>query len=114
MGGKRAGRSPAAGEAEAAAGRLRALGVEPGQRVRFRRRAGGRWHEGVATRLEKDGSVGLVDEKGAARAIPSERLEIRTPGRRGADRWEPLAAVTARDEQLGLFPTGGAGPRSAR
>jgi hypothetical protein len=99
-------------EAEAAAVRLRALGVEPGQRVRFRRQAGGRWHEGVATRLEKDGSVGLVDGKGAARAIPVDRLEVCRPGRRGAVRWEALAEVAAREEQLGLFrPDGPARPR---
>lgn len=82
---------------------LRALGVEPGQRVRFRRRAGGRWHEGAATRVERDGSIGLVDEKGAARAIPVDRLEVCRPGRRGAVRWEALAEVAAREEQLGLF-----------
>lgn len=82
---------------------LRALGVEPGQRVRFRRRAGGRWREGAATRVERDGSIGLVDEKGAARAIPVDRLEVCRPGRRGAVRWEALADVAAREEQLGLF-----------
>jgi hypothetical protein len=82
---------------------LRALGVEPGQRVRFRRRAGEHWQEGVATRREKDGSIGLVDGKGAARAIPVDRLEVCRPGRRGAVRWEALADVAAREEQLGLF-----------
>lgn len=97
---KRAGEGPAEDPAELA---LRALGLAPGQRVRFRRRAGERWHEGVATRVEKDGSVGLVDGKGAARAIPVDRLEVCRPGPRGAVRWEPLADVAARDEQLGLF-----------
>lgn len=82
---------------------LRALGLEAGQTVRFRRRAGERWHEGVATRVEKDGSVGLVDGKGAARAIPVDRVEVCRPGPRGAVRWEPLADVAGRDEQLGLF-----------
>lgn len=91
---------------------LRALGLEPGDSVRFRRRAGERWREGVATRLERDGSVGLVDDKGAARAIPVERLEVGRPGRRGALRWEPLADVAARDEQLGLFPA--SPPRRSR
>lgn len=88
---------------------LRALGLEPGDAVQFRRRAGERWREGVATRLERDGSVGLVDDKGSARAIPVERLEVGRPGRRGALRWEPLADVAARDEQLGLLPA--AAPR---
>ena len=100
------------GEADDAASQLRALGLSPGARVRVRRREGGHWHEGVAARLERDGSVGLVDDKGAARAIPVGRLEVRRSGRRGAARWEPLADVAGRDEQLGLFEA--AGDRSAR
>lgn len=104
MAGKRgAGKFPAE---DASVTALRALGVEPGQRLRFRRRAGERWREGTATRVEKDGSVGLVDQKGAARAIPIDRLEVCRPGRRGAARWEPLADVAAREEQLGLFRPG--------
>lgn len=104
------GRSGGGGEDPAVAA-LRALGLEAGDAVRFRRRAGERWREGVATRLETDGSVGLVDGRGAARAIPVERLEVGRPGRRGTLRWVPLADVAARDEQLGLFPA--APPRRA-
>lgn len=105
MAGKRAGGPTGTGrdEAQEAASRLRALGLAPGARVRFRRREGGHWHEGVATRIERDGSVGLVDDNGAARAISVARLEVRRPGRRGAERWEPLAEVAGREEQLGLF-----------
>lgn len=87
-----------------AAHALRALGLEPGRRVRFRRQAGERWREGVATRVERDGSIGLVDGRGATRAIPVARLEVCRPGPRGAVRWEPLADVAARVEQMGLFP----------
>ena len=82
---------------------LEVLGVRAGQRVRFRRSVGRRWHEGVAMHREKDGSLGVRDEKGAARAIPLERLEVRVQGPRGAPRWEPLLEVAARTEQLGLF-----------
>jgi len=32
-----------------------------------------------------------------------DRIEVRTAGPRGAPRWEPMAAVAARTEQLGLF-----------
>lgn len=82
---------------------LRGLGVEPGSRVRFRPPAGGRWREGKALRVERDGSIGVVDTRGLTRAIPVERLEVRTAGRRGAARWETMAEVAARTEQLGLF-----------
>ena len=104
MGGRRAGKGrPADGGADEGVLRLRAIGLEPGQRVRFRRRAGERWSQGTAARVEKDGSIGLVDAKGAARAIPTERLEVCSPGPRGGVRWEALADVAARQEQLGLF-----------
>lgn len=84
-------------------GDLRSLGVEPGQPVRFRERAGGRWRHGRATGIERDASIGVVDARGGSRAIPADRLEVRTVGRRGAPRWEALADVAARTEQLGLF-----------
>ncbi|HET7488934.1 MAG TPA: hypothetical protein VFJ85_13475 [Acidimicrobiales bacterium] len=84
-------------------GDLRGLGVRPGQRVRFRPHPGARWREGRATGLERDGSVGVVDARGLARALPVDRLEVRTAGRAGAARWEPLADVAARTEQLDLF-----------
>ncbi|CAN5692044.1 hypothetical protein BH24ACT3_BH24ACT3_07860 [soil metagenome] len=66
---------------------LASLGLAPGDRVRFRRPAGGRWQEGVVERRERDGSVGLRDAKGAARAIPVERLEVRTTCSRVGLRW---------------------------
>ena len=53
---------------------LAALGIAPGDRVRFRR-GGARWKEGVVERREKDGSVGLRDAKGSSRSIPVEQLE---------------------------------------
>lgn len=71
--------------------------------MRFRRRVGRRWHEGVATRRERDGSLGVRDANGAARAIPLDRVEVRTDGPRGAPRWEPLLEVAARIDQLRLF-----------
>ena len=83
--------------------RLAAVGLRPGDRVRFRRRDGGRWREGVVVRRERDGSVGLHDEKGAARAIPLDRLEVRTTGPRGAVTWEPGTDRAARTEQMRLL-----------
>lgn len=84
-------------------GDLRELGIEPGRRVRFRGRGGGQWRAGRASVVERDGSIGVVDDKGSSRAIPMERIEVRTTGPRGAPRWEPMTAVAARVEQLGLF-----------
>ena len=82
---------------------LAALGLAPGMRVRFRRRDGERWKAGVVERVEKDGSLGLRDGRGAARAIPLERVEVETTGPRGARTWEPAAERAARTEQLRLL-----------
>jgi hypothetical protein len=79
------------------------LGLTAGERVRFRRRAGGRWQEGVVTRRERDGSVGVTDGKGAARAIPVDSIEVACTGPRGGSAWEPLTARAARTEQLRLI-----------
>ena len=59
------------------------VGLRPGDRVRFRRREGGAWTEAKVERRERDGSVGVRDSKGAARAITLERLQVRTTGKRG-------------------------------
>jgi hypothetical protein len=82
---------------------LLAGGLRPGDRVRFRRRESERWKEGVVVRREKDGSIGLRDGRGAARAVPLERLEVRTVGPRGGIVWEPGPERAARTEQLGLL-----------
>ena len=80
------------------------LGLHVGDRVRFRRRDDERWKDGVVARLETDGSIGLHDRKGASRAIPIERLEVRTKGPRGGVVWVPLTAQIGNREQLALFP----------
>jgi hypothetical protein len=82
---------------------LEEIGLRAGDRVRFQRRAGGRWQEGTVDRREKDGSVGVRDIKGASRALPMERLEVRTSGPRGAKTWEPVPERAARAEQMGLW-----------
>jgi hypothetical protein len=79
------------------------VGLRPGDRVRFRRAEGGAWREAKVERRERDGSVGVRDERGAARALPVERLQVRTKGPRGGTTWEPVAARAARDEQLGIW-----------
>lgn len=79
------------------------VGLRPGDRVRFRQREGGAWREGVVERRERDGSIGVRDGRGAARAIAIERLQVRTTGRRGGVLWEPVAERAQRDEQLGLL-----------
>jgi hypothetical protein len=82
---------------------LAALGLEPGARVRFRRRDAERWKDGTVARREADGSLGVRDAKGALRALPLEAVEVRTTGPRGGVVWEPVPERAARTEQLGLF-----------
>ncbi len=78
------------------------VGLRPGDRVRFRRADGGVWQEGTVERRERDGSIGVRDGRGAARAIPLERLQVRGTGKRGGTVWEPVTERAARDEQLGM------------
>lgn len=82
---------------------LAELGLARGAPVRFRRRAGERWHDAVVERRERDGSVGLRDAKGAARAIAVELIEVRRRGPRGGTVWEPLTDVAAEPEQRRLL-----------
>ena len=79
------------------------LGLEPGAKVRFRRHPGERWRLARVERVERDGSLGLRDEKGAARAIPLDLVEVATVGPRGARTWEPASERAARTEQLKLL-----------
>ncbi|HVX17690.1 MAG TPA: hypothetical protein VHA73_06635 [Acidimicrobiales bacterium] len=79
---------------------LVSLGLAPGQTVRFRPREGSRWLEATVVRRERDGSVGLRDERGRTRAIPVERLQVATRGPRGGRVWEPLSERAEREEQL--------------
>jgi hypothetical protein len=83
--------------------RVEDLGLRLGERVRWRPRQGGRPVEGTVIGRERDGSVGVRDPQGRARALPVERLEVRCTGPRGGRGWEPLADRAARTEQLDLF-----------
>jgi len=82
---------------------LLAVGLRPGDRVRFRRTEGGSWREAKVERRERDGSIGVRDGRGASRAIPLERLQVRTQGPRGGTVWEQVAERAERDEQLGIW-----------
>jgi hypothetical protein len=82
---------------------LTILGLSPGEQVRFRRDPSGRWQEAHVTRRERDGSVGLTDRRGAARAMPVELIEVRCMGPRGGASWEPLTVRASRTEQLRLL-----------
>ncbi len=85
------------------ASNLAELGLSPGDRVRFRRREAERWKDAVVTGVERDGSVGLADRKGAARAIGIANIEVRVAGPRGGMTWVPLAEWAQRSEQLRLL-----------
>ena len=82
------------------------VGLHAGDVVRFRPRPTARWQEVTVVRRERDGSIGVRDAKGAARALTVDRLEVPTSGPRGARTWEPLAERAARDVQLDLFLDG--------
>jgi len=82
---------------------LAELGLSAGSRVRFRRRPGERWRDAVVERRERDGSIGLRDERGAACAITIDAIEVRGIGPRGGAVWEPLPEVVARVEQRRLL-----------
>ena len=79
------------------------VGLRPGDRVRFRRVEGGAWKQARVERRERDGSIGVRDERGAARAIAVERLQVRTSGPRGGVTWEDVAERAGRSEQLGIW-----------
>lgn len=83
---------------------LTALGVRRSEQVRWQARPGGRWQQGLLTRREPDGSIGVVDGSGRARSLPVDRLQIRWVGSRRGLGWEPLTVRAGRAEQLCLFP----------
>jgi hypothetical protein len=80
---------------------IQRLGLEPGERVRFRRVDKARWQDGVAAGIERDGSLTVHDRDGATRAVPIELVLVRAPGR--GLHWEPLIDRAARTVQLSLF-----------
>jgi len=82
---------------------LAELGLRVGARVRFRRRKNERWRDAVVERRERDGSLGLRDERGAARSITIEAIEVRSTGPRGGAIWAPLAEVASAVEQRRLL-----------
>jgi len=79
------------------------LGLSRGMRVRFRREPNDRWSPAIVEHVERDGSLGLRDAKGASRAIPVELVEVETRGPRGARTWEAVTERAARNEQLKMF-----------
>jgi hypothetical protein len=86
-----------------ALGGLTALGLGEGETVRWRSVPGGRWATGRAAGRERDGSVAVVDSRGAARSLSVDRLEVQCHGPRGRQGWEPLPDRVARTEQLRLL-----------
>ena len=82
---------------------LEALGLRPGEQVRFRRADRARWQLGTVQRLERDGSLRVSDTDGGARAVPIASIEVQGQlGRSRAPRWEPLAERSTRAVQLTL------------
>jgi hypothetical protein len=82
---------------------LERFGLHRGEKIRFRRPDRGRWQDGVAVGIERDGSLAVHDRNGAARAIPVEAVLVQASGSRGGAHWEPLVNRAARTTQLELF-----------
>lgn len=81
---------------------LAEVGLEIGQIVRYQGSTDKRFHDGVVLRRERDGSVGLRDDRSRARAIAVDAIEVRLLGPRGGERWIPLTDAGG-GLQLGLF-----------
>lgn len=81
---------------------LAEIGLEIGQIIRYQGTSDKRWQDGVVLRRERDGSVGLRDDRGRARAIHIDAIEVRVVGPRGGEQWIPLTDAGG-GLQLGLF-----------
>jgi len=79
---------------------LEAIGLRPGERVRFRRADRARWQNGQVHRLERDGSLRVTDTDGAARTVPLAQVQVRMAAGSSRGLWEPLADRSARAVQL--------------
>jgi hypothetical protein len=77
---------------------LLARGLRAGETARFRRRANERWSQGRLAGVEADGSLRVIDDKGATLSLPIDRIEVRK-----GKSWEPAANRASRTEQLGLL-----------
>jgi hypothetical protein len=82
---------------------LTAVGLRVGESARWRRRDNERWSTGRIAAVEADGSIRVIDAKGAMRSLPVDQVEVTKKGQRGAAKWEPAAARAERTEQLGLL-----------
>ena len=69
---------------------LAELGLADGERVRWRRSTAQRWQPGVVRGVERDGSISLIDKRGAWRSIRVELIEHQVVGSRGGLDWEPV------------------------
>jgi hypothetical protein len=78
---------------------LVARGLRAGEAARFRRRDNERWSKGRLAAVESDGSLRVIDDKGATLSLAIDRVEVR----KGRASWEPASARASRTEQLGLL-----------
>ncbi|GAC1384354.1 MAG: hypothetical protein NVSMB4_12010 [Acidimicrobiales bacterium] len=90
-------------EREAQRSALEAIGLRPGEQVRFRRPDRSRWQVGIVSRMERDGSLRITDADGAARTVALALGEVTVPGARRTLQWEPLADRAVRAVQLTLL-----------
>jgi|688.fasta_scaffold53466_2 hypothetical protein len=85
-------------------GGLSLLGLHKGEAIRFKKSGdAARWTLGKIHSAEKDGSITIHDENGAARSLRPERIEIQRVSSRGRTIWQNLAELLATAQQLTLF-----------
>jgi hypothetical protein len=90
---------------------LATLGLHRGEPIRFKKTGeAARWTSGRIHSAEKDGSITIHDENGAARSLRPERIEIQRRSPRGRLVWQNLAELMSSVHQMTLF----APPKSGR
>jgi hypothetical protein len=82
---------------------LAQLGLRVGETARWKRRPTERWSTGRIAAIETDGSIRVIDDKGATLSLPIERIEVGHTSQRGKSGWESAGDRAARTEQLGLL-----------
>lgn len=78
---------------------LEAMGLVPGETVRFRRTDRARWQIEAVACVERDGSLRVTDVHGAARTVPLELVQVQ--GRR-PDTWVALSGRSGQALQMQL------------
>lgn len=70
---------------------LETYGLKTGMQVRFRHQVEQTWDLGKVIGIERDGSIGLIDDyNGGSRAIHAHLIQRQIKGPRGGKKWIPI------------------------